>query len=214
LEATPIENQAEIVATDSLINHLQQRFDSINSEGKLRLGLPWISKKPIILTQYERAFSSPDSIILKNNIRGFAGKLIINQLLKLDRNPRSFGSFLVGRLSWLIFLLMPLLSLVMWLLYLRRHHFFVEHLIFTVHYHVFGFLMVSLGIIINFISSVQLIPIFLLSTLLYIYLGMVHFYGQSRTKTLLKFVVLLIAYFWIAVFVSIVMLILGFLIFN
>ncbi|MBP6185502.1 MAG: DUF3667 domain-containing protein [Saprospiraceae bacterium] len=214
LETSSSVSQDRLAAIDSLIVDLQQRFDSINSEGQLRLGLQWISDKPIILTQYDRAFSSADSIIQKNNIRGFAGKLIINQLLKLDRNPRSFGSFLVGRISWLIFLLMPLLSVVMWFLYLRRHHFFVEHLIFTVHYHVFGFLMVSLGIILDYFTGVQLIPVSLLGTLLYIYLGMLHFYGQNRTKTFFKFVMLMSAYFWIAVFVTVILLIAGFLLFN
>lgn len=207
-------NPSLLIATDSLIQSFRFQFDSLNAEGKLSLGIPWLFAKPVVLTPYEREVITADSICRKNDVTSFSGKLFINQVLKLYRSPNHFGSYLAGRLSWLIFLLMPSLAFILYLLYIRRKCYFVEHLIFTVHYHVFAFLLVSLGIGFNYLTKIQITPVFFLGVLVYIYLAMYNFYKQGPFKTFIKYVLMLIAYFWVALFSSALLLITGFILFS
>lgn len=106
------------------------------------------------------------------------------------------GPFFVdylNSLSGLMFILMPVFAALLWLLYLRRKTFFmVEHLVFTLHFHSFLFLVSWVFLILPEPPLYQLL--YGVVAAVYLYLAMARFYRQSRVKTLLKTGLLLSIY--------------------
>jgi hypothetical protein len=96
-----------------------------------------------------------------------------------------------------LFVLLPLLALVMWLMYLRRYY--VEHLLFFIHAHSFVFLLLLIYLPVSSWISTQWIGV-LLNLLVWIYIpwylfrAMRRTYGQSRLVTFAKYSVLMFAY--------------------
>ncbi|HMO32550.1 MAG TPA: DUF3667 domain-containing protein [Lacibacter sp.] len=100
----------------------------------------------------------------------------------------------------ILFISLPLIALLLWLLFRRQQVLYPQHLIFTIHYFIFAFLWLLVlfaGLTAEewlqwsgwtFLRNLWWIIFFL-----YLYKAMRHFYGQSRGKTLLKFFFLLFA---------------------
>jgi hypothetical protein len=98
---------------------------------------------------------------------------------------------------------LPLMALVLKALYPLSRRYYVEHLLFFVHFHAFMFLMLTLQVL--FVRAATALALHeLLSTLvvvassiympIYLFVAMRRVYGQSRFVTFLKFIVLFIAY--------------------
>ena len=99
----------------------------------------------------------------------------------------------VNGFSTLLFVLMPLFAVWLKLLYIRRQEFFmVEHFVFTIHFHAFAFLLAMFGSI--FRNSPIWTLFFIAILAIYGYMAMLHFYQQSKLKTLIKAVFLTVAY--------------------
>jgi len=117
------------------------------------------------------------------------GKALVEKLL--DNIPAA-----------LIFLL-PLMAFVLKALYPLSKRYYVEHLLFFVHFHAFFFLILTLQILLMRISTMLAIPeavpivtIVVTSFYVPVYLfkSMRRVYGQGWFVSLLKFIVLLISY--------------------
>ena len=118
-----------------------------------------------------------------------------------DRGAGLVRAFL-DNLPRMMFVFLPILALVNKLLYLRSRRYYVEHLLFFVHLHVFVFLVLSLVVLGNRVLA--LVPRFhplaiasaaiWIAVLSYVYLAMRRVYTQGRLKTLVKFGILLFAY--------------------
>lgn len=116
---------------------------------------------------------------------------------------REILDIVLHKLPYLLFVSLPFFALLLKVLYYRRKEFyFADHGIFTVHHYVVSFIMLLLVFLWNklhgltdwwfwnllIIASVFAIPI-------YLYKAMRRFYGQSRWKTMLKFLLLNISAF-------------------
>jgi hypothetical protein len=95
---------------------------------------------------------------------------------------------------------MPVLAVVMKLLYIRRKHFYIEHLVFLLHYHsaVFVFLII-------YFVLLQWLPGWLAATLpaaciLFLAAAMKVYYRQGWIKTIMKWLALLLSYTFLLVF--------------
>ena len=102
-----------------------------------------------------------------------------------------------------LIVLLPLMALVLKALYPLSKRYYVEHLLFFVHFHAFFFLILTLQILLMRISTMLAIPeavpivtIVVTSFYVPVYLfkSMRRVYGQGWFVSLLKFVVLLISY--------------------
>ena len=102
-----------------------------------------------------------------------------------------------------LIVLLPLMALVLKILYPLSRRYFVEHLLFVIHYHAFFFLILILEILFARISALLSIPeaisvLVLVAASLYIpvylYMAMRHVYGQGRILTLIKHVALIVCY--------------------
>ena len=102
-----------------------------------------------------------------------------------------------------LIVLLPLMAFVLKALYPLSKRYYVEHLLFFVHFHAFFFLILTLQILFmrfsGWVGIPEAIPI--LTTVvtsfyvaIYLFVAMRKVYGQGRIITFLKYIVLLVAY--------------------
>ena len=116
---------------------------------------------------------------------------------------RAFLDKLLDNVPAALIVLLPLMAFVLKALYPLSRRYYVEHLLFFVHFHAFFFLILSLQILLVRVSSWLHIPeaIAILAVVaasfyipVYLYAAMRRVYGQRRLATFLKYILLVIAY--------------------
>lgn len=150
--------------------------------------------------------TSPDSLASINvgdeldaassgdSARSWFGAVYHRQKARIAENPEAYKQHLVGRISLLLFFLVPLFAAELKLLYLRRRVLYVQHVVFSLHVHAFAFLFVAVLMLLG-----RLWPGFwwlLLALPVYLFLAMRRTYGQSRLKTGVKEFLLTSMHFW------------------
>lgn len=104
-----------------------------------------------------------------------------------------FNDAFIHYLPNTIFVLLPVFTALLYLLYRRTGRFFAEHLIFTLHVHAFAFIAMMIALLtpdwLDWIAPVWI--------LFYLYFALSEVYGESRRKTLGKFAALLFSYMFI-----------------
>lgn len=119
------------------------------------------------------------------------------------RGVKAFVDGLVDNIAVALFVLLPFMALVLKALYPLSRRYFVEHLLFFLHFHAFFFLLLILLIL--FSGAITLVNIEgTITTLIivaasfyvpvYLYKGMRRVYQQGRLVTLAKYVTLLVTY--------------------
>ena len=130
-----------------------------------------------------------DELLDKYGITHFADRLFIGQGMRLIRQGDRLLVYLIGNILWFVLLLLPLCALILKLLYLRRKRYFTEHFVFAAHFHCVGFFLISIYLAFYHADF----PLYFGRTLLLICLwqliAMYRYYGQSKRKTLLKFII-------------------------
>ena len=108
-----------------------------------------------------------------------------------DVNQGDFLSNFSDNFAKMMFLLLPVAALQLKMLYWRRKKLYIEHLVFSIHVHAFIFSLLILTIILDFKLTMWLV---IISSLIYLYIAMKQFYGQSYSKTASKMFLLLLSY--------------------
>lgn len=132
----------------------------------------------------------------KGDMRGFRDKLTENFFHSLPK---------------MMFVSLPLAALILQLLYIRKKQFtYAQHSIFTVHVYIAIFILILLmyaldGLrawlhwsIFHWLTNIAVVLI-----LFYIYKALRNYYGSSRMKTIIKYVLLMLMY-WVVIAVLIV----------
>lgn len=129
-------------------------------------------------------------------------------------NPKIFADYFVSKLPFIIFFFLPVFALFIWLLYLRRPFNYMEHLVFAFHVQTTFFILYIIGYSIDYVLNSEW-GFTLANTvfLFYLYKAMRNFYGQGRVKTILKFILLNIIFFTLAMIATIIAIIVSFSIF-
>lgn len=130
----------------------------------------------------------------------------------------SFGRALYENIPKMMFLFLPLIGVVLYVLYLGSGRYFVEHLLFVVHYHAFFFLGGLVILLLGRLATVTAdtraggastlaedvtIIAFILYAPYYLYRAMRRVYGQGRIVTLAKYSVLGVAYVFAMAFTAV-----------
>ena len=92
-----------------------------------------------------------------------------------------------------VFLLLPVFTLLLYLLYRKTGRFFAEHLIFTLHVHAFAFVVLTLSLLLPDALDV-IAPVWIL---VYLFIALRRVYEESRRRTAAKFAALLFSYMFI-----------------
>lgn len=131
-----------------------------------------------------------------------------SKLLKTDNVNKEILDYFYQKLPFLIFLSLPIITLMFWLVYLRKRINYTEHLVFSYTFFTFMFICMIIFNIIDLINIKLSDTIsglgFSLIFPIYFYKSLRNFYQQSRWKTILKFV-LLNPLFGIFLFISAVL---------
>ena len=131
----------------------------------------------------------------------------INLNTKYGKKPteaiNKLGNEFLHKLPYLLFVSLPLFALILRLLYIRRKQFyFADHGIFTIHLYVFNFILLLLVFAFDKVQKLTgydifrflIVGLFFLLAI-YLYKALRYFYGQGRTKTIIKFLIIFFASF-------------------
>jgi len=111
---------------------------------------------------------------------------------KIRENPSEFMAFIITKIPFFLFFFTPFFALFFWLIYSRKKHTYMEHMVFIFHIFSFIFLAMLLFLVPDLIMGSQILVgcLFIFIGPIYFYKALRNFYGESRPITLLKFVFL------------------------
>ena len=138
-------------------------------------------------------------------IEGFFARLQVQQFLRMSLDGNGFSRFLLGQLIWMVILMMPALALILKLLYIRRKRYYIEHLVFSFHYHAVAFFVASIGMLIGLTQQRMnpdayieepplIIPIVYIIIVIYLFFAMKKVYNQGFFKTFAKYLFIGLSY--------------------
>lgn len=116
---------------------------------------------------------------------------------------RTLGNLVLDNIPVALIVLLPVMALALKVLYPLSRRYFVEHLLFFIHFHSFFFLILTLqimfarfGDLIRLPDVATVLPIVAaaLYVPVYLYKAMRLVYAQGRILTFLKYIVLVVAY--------------------
>jgi hypothetical protein len=123
------------------------------------------------------------------------------------RGNENLADAMLDNIPIALIVLLPLMALVLKVLYPLSRRYFVEHLLFFVHFHAFFFLMLIMQILFarttgllgpedGAIDSASQLVLVIASFYIpiYLYKAMRHVYGQGHLVTIIKYLILVVAY--------------------
>ena len=122
---------------------------------------------------------------------------------KAKANPLEFVRAFVVNVPRVFFLLLPLFALLVKLFYWRQDRFYVDHLIFALHFHAFAFVVLTLNSVVVRLWDPLSLPLMILLWgwfLSYPAVALRRVYGGSWTLTVVKLFGLIIIYFIVFLF--------------
>lgn len=132
----------------------------------------------------------------------------------IQSDPSIFVNYFISKLPFFIFFYLPVFALFIWMLYLWRPFNYMEHLIFAFHVQSTFFVMFGIAILIEYIIGTEGFKGFvILLFLFYLYKAMRKFYGEGRFKTIVKFMILNVIFFTLAIIAAAISLAASFAIF-
>jgi hypothetical protein len=118
-------------------------------------------------------------------------RYIIRQLSRLGtEGQEAFNHMLLKSVSYMMFALMPLFALFIFILHFKKTKHYISTLVFSIHYHSFVFLLLTLSCIVDRIASTFII--FIVPTALspiYLFMALRCVYGDSFPWTIVKTII-------------------------
>ncbi len=133
---------------------------------------------------------------------------------QLKMEQKDFMQFLETKTFWILFMFLPLFSFWLKLLYRRKDIYYLEHLYFAFYTQSAFFILLSITSLNELVVKIpHFNGIVILGFLVYLFLALRNFYQQGIGKTILKFILLNLAYAISALFFFLLTLIIGFIVF-
>ena len=129
---------------------------------------------------------APDALADKYGITEPLDRFLVKRQARFIRDGRNFNRYVLGNLFWAAALIPVLYALVFKLLYWRRGRYYVEHLIFLLHYLTFIYL-VGVGLLLTLgLDGAPPWHLILLALGAYFYAAVYRYYRQGWFKTFAK----------------------------
>jgi hypothetical protein len=144
----------------------------------------------------DQSIKTPDALINLGYENTRVNQFIFNKALHFKSNniEKEITNYFVAKLPFLIFLALPLLTIIFWLVFYDKKYNYAEILVFTYTFYTFVFLSLLILEFINYLNEDLSIVLkalcFTLIFPIYLYKSLRYFYETSRWKTILKFVLL------------------------
>jgi hypothetical protein len=116
----------------------------------------------------------------------------------LEEDPSTFLSQLMNRLPQVMFMLLPLFALLLKMAYLLSPFHYLQHLIFSLHYHTTAFLYLCLLWPVRWLMPGDYGGVVLLAMFIYLPIAMVRVYGSSKPGAVVKSFAVGISYYLLA----------------
>ena len=117
------------------------------------------------------------------------------QALKVAKNSGvDFFNYLLGLLPLVVFLMTPAFAFILWLLHIRSKRYYVEHLVFALHFHAFLYFLLAAYMLLCRYQTVNCNVLLIGSLLLYLLLATRKMYDQSWIKSIVKVFLFSIVY--------------------
>lgn len=173
------------------------RVDSIDINQAVRIAVDY---EPFRVALEDFGKYSGKEIIDVYEVKGFVNRLKMQQKYKMIQEGTNFIPFVMGKVTWSIFIVLLLLSLIFKILYFKSDFLYLEHLIFGIHLNAFFLIFVSLFTLLseNIISTI--LPWTLALMAIYLFFALKHVYKQSLLLTIFKFALILISIFFSFIF--------------
>ncbi|MET1257705.1 DUF3667 domain-containing protein [Flagellimonas sp. DF-77] len=110
--------------------------------------------------------------------------------LKAIAQPGTYLNNTIAKVPLVIFFFLPIFTIFIYLVYIRKNHTYTDHLIFSFHNQSLMFILLILSWMIDSIFGTASVGIFFLIFGFYLYKAMRRFYGQGRFKTIVKYLFL------------------------
>ncbi len=166
----------------------------------------------IVLDDGEEVFDEEDCDVELDDIEEMPGflsrRFTVERLTHVCEaitadDGRALASKVLDNVPAALFFLLPFMALVLKALYPLSRRYYVEHLLFFVHFHAFFFLILTLQVLLVRLAALLRIPEVAITLTLvaisfyipvYLFVGMRKVYGQGRLVTFLKYIVLTLTY--------------------
>lgn len=109
------------------------------------------------------------------------------------QDPRELAAQVIDIAPPIAFFLLPVFALIVMLFYVLQPKVYAEHLVLAVHNHSFAFASITLILVTPSLPS----TILFLWMPIYMYLSLLRVYKQGKFVTMLKFITLLLSYFFL-----------------
>lgn len=130
---------------------------------------------------------TPEEIVDRYGLKNWVSRTILKQGIRSVQTPRELIAAYIGSFSWTILALILTMSAFMYLLYWRKKRYYVEHLVFLLHWHSGVLLALTL-----FLGLDALHPLgtgwawVMLAVFVFLWWSMWRFYAQNWFWTTLK----------------------------
>lgn len=190
-------NQPSVLETlDTLssifYSHSGKRLDSININEAMKI----TDDFDFYIALEDFGKYSPKEILAVYEVKGFYKRSMVQQKIKMLEDGTSFLPFLMGKVTWVIFFVLLLLTLIFKILYYKSDFLYLEHLIFGVHLN--SFFLIILSILTLFPEEMMetFLSWALILMAIFLFVAMRRVYKQSFFITSLKFIPVVFCYFF------------------
>ncbi len=189
-ETIPKEIRSEIIAKMDSANSISNReernnFLHIGSTGDISFDS----------TSAENSFTLSGAELDSSSLLGKLSTLVSKKFQHLgkmgEEGSKAFQKEMINQIPKVMFLLLPIFALILKLIYFRKKVFYLEHFIFSLHFHTFAFLLLTLTI---FFSNDWLLIGLFFSAIFYLLFSIKNFYQQSLAKSFVKMTLLIFSY--------------------
>lgn len=113
-------------------------------------------------------------------------------LERIEEKPGEFATYLLEKTPFFVFFFSPVFALCFWLIYSKKKHTYMAHLVFVFHIFSFVFLAMLTSIVPDMLIGFDLFSGLLFGLIgpFYFYKALRNFYKQNRLITILKFIFL------------------------
>jgi len=188
--ATDSINNAKIDSTKVLKEQVENLKISFGNNDNIVQFIQFQKKNPHLTV--DEALDSLKVEKTFSNLFWYSKSRTINKLISDDDEAEKFSKHFISYLSLIFLTLLPLFAVFLKLIYVRRKFNYIEHLIFSFHTQTVAFIILTLLVLASFfftIKTTDILTIFSISFLVYLYIAMLNFYKQKWFKTFIKFII-------------------------
>ena len=192
-DAAPVESVADSVAVDLDKMLDEERRDKVH---RMLAGEESGVQQQIILSLANNAAEQSEPA-------SDAQRFLISRIIDVVYRPREALSAMMDNLAIAMFFLLPVFALILQLLYIGSHKYYVEHLVFATHLHTFAFLVYALMLVLPDSDSGSVVAtvsgyvggLLWFVLLIYHFKSLRRYYGESFRRTCAKYFVQMAIYF-------------------